>query len=205
MNKYNTIFYKMLSYITKVISSVAFGKEKTVLSPNDRYIVKTILKSEPVIILTASKVHLSSFLVKVLSYFTTFKKTEYSHAVMSYYDYKDDTFILIESTNSGVHVSSFDEVMACSDICILEIKHDHEKDIDLINNELQKQLGKKYDNLFDIADESRVSCVEVVYHSLKKFDFDKDYPNLAKTIAEKNTLTPQMFRDCGDFKILFEK
>ena len=90
-------------------------------------------------------------------------------------------------------------------ICILEIKHDTEKDIDLINHELQKQLGKKYDNLFDISDESRVSCVEVVYHSLKKFDFDKDYPNLAKTITEKNTLTPQMFRDCGDFKILFEK
>lgn len=205
MEKYNTFLYKLIERFTKVISSIKIAKEQNVLTPDDKFRIKSILTKEPVIILTATESHLSSYLVKVLTFFKTGEKAVYSHAVMSYYDYEDDTFILIESTNSGVHISSFDEVMKCSNICVLEIKHDKEKDIDGINIILKNQLGKKYDNLFDVHDDSRLSCVEVVYHALKPFDFEKTYPSLYTMIKTENNLTPQMFKDCGDFKILFEK
>jgi hypothetical protein len=125
---------------------------------------------------------------------------------MSYYDYEDDTFMLIESTNSGVHLSSFEEVFSNLDkVCVMEIKHKDEKELDKINRKLKNQLGKKYDNLFDYKDKERVSCVEVVYHSIRDRQFAQKYPMLDKLIKTEKNIVPQMFKDCGDFKILFEK
>lgn len=206
MSKYNSLFYKLWSIFPYIVSKIKIGKSSNILTVEDKQTITDILQKEPCVILTTSAPNLSSRTVKFMSKILTGKSAEYTHAVMSYYDYEDDTFMLIESTNSGVHLSTFDEVFSNLDhVCVLEIKHKNEKELDKINKKLKSQLGKKYDNLFDYKNKDRVSCVEVVYHSIKDRQFSQKYPMLDQLIKAENNIVPQMFKDCGDFKILFEK
>lgn len=206
MSKYNSLFYKLWTVFPYITSKIKIGKSTDILTEEDKIEISDILQREPCVILTSTKSHLSSRMVKWMSKILTGKSAEYTHAVMSYYDYEDDTFMLIESTNSGVHLSSFEEVFSNLDkVCVMEIKHKDEKELDKINRKLKDQLGKKYDNLFDYQDKERVSCVEVVYHSIRDRQFAQKYPILDKLIKTEKNIVPQMFKDCGDFKILFEK
>ena len=131
MSKYNSLFYKLWSVFPYITSKIKIGKSADILTEADKIVISDILQREPCVILTSSKSHLSSRMVKFMSKILTGKSADYTHAVMSYYDYEDDTFMLIESTNSGVHLSSFEEVFSNIDkVCVMEIKHKDEKELD---------------------------------------------------------------------------
>ena len=70
---------------------------------------------------------------------------------------------------------------------------------------LINQVGKPYDDLFDLSESTRVSCVEVVLDALEAAHNDKELLALKLEIASEGNLIPQMYRDCTDFKVAYEK
>jgi hypothetical protein len=71
---------------------------------------------------------------------------------------------------------------------------------------VKEDIGKPYDALFDLLDDSEMSCVELVRDALKKDnrEYEKLFPEFEKSIAEKKNLTPQMYRDCPEFEVVLE-
>src|ERR1035437_1082598 len=178
------------------------------LRESDHDQIREILAKNYLIILTRTNCHLTTYLIAIISAFVDHKLSHYCHALMNvegdipgHLDYK-----LIEATNVGVHYSTFMEVFDCDSVALLSPKgiplEEWTKVLDTVKNE----LGKDYDNLFDLTQDKQVSCVEMVYWGLKTLpDFEQRFPKLVALIkTEGNNLTPQMLYDTGELEIVFE-
>jgi uncharacterized protein YycO len=110
----------------------------------------------------------------------------------------------VEATAKGVAYATFDEVFACDRVCLLTPKNISNEEWTKIIDALLVQVGKPYDDLFDLADSTHVSCVEVVLDALKAADYGDDFVHLASMIADEGNLVPQMYRDCPDFTVAVE-
>lgn len=180
-------------------------------SPEEQEELSKKLASGYYIILTGSKHHLSSVMVSLLSWIKTGKWAKYSHVLMNCDNITDpadrDSFKFVEATSVGVHASTFDQVFGkdCDYVCLLTPKTVDNEEWTKIIDGLLKEKGKPYDDLFDLADSTRSSCVEVVLNALKAADYDEDFANLTKLIKEEGNLVPEMYRDCADFTVEFEK
>ena len=161
------------------------------------------------IILTGSKSHLSSIVVSFLSWVKTGVWANYSHALMNCDNITDpldtQSFKFVEATATGVHYSTFEEVFACDSVCLLTPQNIDNAEWTAIIDALLKQQGKPYDDLFDLSDDTHVSCVELVLNALKAVNYDEEFTNLKILIAEEKNLVPQMYRSCKDFLVKYEK
>jgi hypothetical protein len=111
----------------------------------------------------------------------------------------------MEATATGVHYSTFDEIFNCDHVCLLTPNSVSNEEWTKIIDGLLKQKGKKYDDLFDLADSTRVSCVEVVLNALKAADYENDFKDLERLINDQGNLVPQMYRQSQDFKVTYER
>lgn len=218
MSKYATWWYRKWNGFTtwfssvewtRLVSKIRGGKPGFNLTEEDWAVLKEQLADGYYIILTRRKTHLTTYSIAVMTWLKSFKWPDYSHALMNL-DLVDDPsqfmqFKLMEATSTGVHYSHFDEVFDCDYVCLLEpINMDHEE-WKAVMVGLAEQLGKPYDNLFDVYDESRVSCVEMCLAALRDNpNYAHDFPNLEKMIKAVGNLTPQMYRDCKDFRVVLE-
>jgi hypothetical protein len=214
--KYNSFIYKALHRVTRVLSSIQWvgvralfnGGNRFDLTEQEKHYCAQVLRSGYYLILTQHKSFLTTYLIGALSLIKTGKWPKYCHVLMNLdVGNPDDKegFKLMEATNAGVHYSSFEEVFGCDNICIIEPKNMNAQEWVLVMKELATQLGKSYDDFFDINDESHVSCVEMCLESLKASPtFEQDFPNLSAMIKKVGNLTPQMYRDCLDFNVIYE-
>lgn len=218
MSKYNTSWYTALSDATHVLSAFNWSKLRGLLNGSNREFnltnsdldkLKVLLAGEYYLILTQRTSHLTSWLIGILSFIKTRKWPDYTHVLMNLDLVENadefDRFKLMEATNSGVHFSTFMEVFNCDSVCILQPRNFDKDKWSAVMKELALQLGKGYDNLFDIMDDSHVSCVEMVLDSLRADpDYKTDFANLQSMIDKVKNLTPQMYRDSSDFTVVFE-
>lgn len=152
------------------------------------------------IILTSDRSSLSSWGVKLLHFLLTGRLADYSHALLKV----DGVFI--EAVNSGVRYSSFDEITKCDSLVVLMPKY---KSKMCFNKEAFSKweaevIGKSYDKYFDLYDRSNMSCIEVVYDSLKIDRTIDKMKEFKKLLESTKNLTPQMLKDCSDFQIIYE-
>lgn len=204
------MFKKLYNWIMDLIPKVRWhkvkyfftGKKHDMQSNNIAFakLCKLLVDLDDAIILTSDKSSLSSWGVKLLHFLLTGKFADYSHALLKF----DDVFI--EAVNSGVRYSSFDEITKCDSLIVLIPKHK-------VNLKLNKEalanwecevIGKSYDKYFDLYDRTNMSCIEVVYDSLKIDGTLNKMEDFKKLLQKKTNLTPQMIKDCNDFQILFE-
>lgn len=208
MSKYDTLWYRAYNFIASLPGKISWRKQGKLTAAQKEEIAKQ-LASGYYIILTGSSSHLSSVIVSLLSWIKTGVWARYSHALMNCDNITDPTdttsFKFVEATGSGVHYSSFDEVFNCDYVCLLTPTGVSNEEWTKIIDALLKQRGKKYDDLFDLADSSRVSCVEVVLNALKAADYAEDFKDLERLIKEEGNLVPQMYRTSQDFKVAYEK
>ena len=178
------------------------------LKEEDHDKIRDILKENYLIILTRRKAHFTTYLIFVLTYLYTKKKTYYTHALMNVegditnnMDYK-----LIESTATGVHYSTFMQVFDCDSVVLLKPKGVPLDEWTAVLDNVKDELGLPYDNICDIATNTSVTCVEMVYQGLKSMpDYATRFPNLIKMLEEqRENLVPQMLYDCGDLEVVFE-
>lgn len=161
------------------------------------------------VILTRRSNHLSSMSVTVLTFLKTGKVPRYTHALMNCDNITDpnqrDGFKFVEAKTAGVSYSTFSDVFNCDAVCLLSLRDIPEEDLADIVDKMVKSVGTPYDDLFDLSDHSKMSCVELVWVALQDANRDENFPQLQKMIKDVGNLTPQMFRDCSDFVPVFEK
>jgi hypothetical protein len=142
-----------------------------------------------------------------MSWFSTKKWPKYTHILMNLeVDLEDhpDRFLLIESTNSGVHFSTFESIMQCDNVCLTTVDITRAQ-WDRVRIGLAKQLGKKYDDLFDIMDNTHVTCVEMCWDAFDELDDRRIIlPSLVRKIAIQRHLVPEDFLHGNEFILVYE-
>jgi uncharacterized protein YycO len=117
----------------------------------------------------------------------------------------DNDFRLIEATGSGTHYSPFDLVFRVHGVVLLKPKNMSAEHWTKVMDKANSELGKPYDSLFDLRNDQRLSCVELVRSALMaEPDYEKNFANFEAMIKSRKNLTPQMFYECEDFEIVYE-
>jgi hypothetical protein len=208
MSKYSTLLYRVYHKLAQIPPKISWSKKHAITDEDKAHIAEK-LAAGYYIILTGNKSHLSSVMVSLLSWLKTGKWAKYSHALMNCDNIEDPLnrggFKFVEADVKGVVYTTFDEVFSCDNVCLLTPTNIQNSEWTAIIDALVKQVGKPYDDLFDLADSTRVSCVEVVLDALKTADYDCELHSLELMIAAEGNLIPQMYRDCSDFSVTFEK
>ena len=208
MSKYDTVWYAIYNKIATIPSKISWRKQGK-LTDVQKAQLSEHLASGYYIILTGSQSHLSSVIVSLLSWIKTGTWARYSHVLINCDNITNpaDTgsFKFVEATSTGVHYSTFEEVFNCDSVCLLTPNSVSNEEWTKIIDGLLKQKGKKYDDLFDLSDSTRVSCVEVVLNALKAADYANDFKDLERLITEEGNLVPQMYRTSSDFKVTYEQ
>lgn len=206
MSKYLAPWYKFYHWIAMLPGKISWSNKKAI-TEQDKQELARLLSSGYYIILTGDRSHLSSIVVSLLSWIKTGTWARYSHALMNCDNITDATdtksFKFMEATSVGVHYSTFDEIFHCDTVCLLTPKNISNEDWTKIIDALLKQKGRPYDDLFDLADSSHVSCVELVLNALEAADYE--FVNLKDLIKQEGNLVPQMYRTCSDFTVTYEK
>lgn len=214
---YSSRTYRILTWVFGIFSHIHWQRIQAFinggvyyrLTEGDQDKIRELLKPNYYLILTRRSCHLTTYLITVASVIATGKIPHYTHALMNVDDgniRNDNDFKLIEATEKGVHYSTFLQVFDCDSVAILRPKSLSTDEWTQVLDHAVGELGKDYDNLFDILDDTKVSCIEMCRQALQaEPDYVTDFPNFEKMIKDHgNQLTPQMLYDCPDFEIVFE-
>ena len=208
MSKYTTIFYKFYHWLASIPPKIQWSKKHKVTDEEKDELAK-VLASGYYVILVGNRSHLSSVVVSFLSWIKTGKWAKYSHALMNCDNIEDPAcrseFKFIEADVKGVVYTTFDLVFECDYVCLLTPAHIQNTEWTAVIDALVKDVGKPYDDLFDLADTTRASCVEVVLDALKAANYKDEFKELDKMIQNTGNLVPQMYRECTDFTVTFER
>lgn len=177
------------------------------LKEEDHDKIRQMLKDGYYIILTRRRSHLTTYLIALASMIVG-GKAHYTHALMNvegdlegHLGYK-----LIEATGEGVHYSTFMEVFDCDSVALLTPVGLTPAEWTKLMDAVKAQLGKEYDDFFDVSNDLHVSCVEMVYWGLRSLpNYEQRFPKLVQMMRDrKNDLTPQMLYDTGELQVAFE-
>ena len=207
MSRYQTVFYRVYHWLAEIPPKISWSRQHRITN-KQRDELAQVLASGYYVILTGSSSHLSSVIVSLLTWCKTGRWGRYSHVLMNADNIENaedrDLFKFVEATAQGVAYATFDEVFACDRVCLLTPKTVSNTEWTRVIDALLSQLGKPYDDLFDLADSTHVSCVEVVLAALAAADYAEDFANLAVMIQQQGNLVPEMYRDCADFTVAVE-
>lgn len=199
-----TFLQKIHEWIVKQVAKVSWEVKKT-LGSDDREIIRSALASDYFIIATRRSNYLASFFINLGHFLFTGRWGFYTHVLMNLEDEvkSDNDFRLIEATNIGTKYSTLDEVLAGVEAIALLKPHSMTvEEWTLCMDAAKKHLGKPYDNLFNVKNDSEINCVELVRLALKGLpDYNTRFANFERMVTKSLTITPQMFLECKDFHV----
>lgn len=210
------VLFKLWQGCANFVSGIHWNRTQAVinggmyysLTESDHDMLRLLLKENYCLIVTRRKAHLTTYLISLMSRWATGRPTHYAHALMNVEgDIENHVdFKLIEATGKGVHYSTFMEVFDCDSVAVLKPRDVPLDEWTAVLEAARLSLGSEYDMMFDLNDESKVSCIELCYKAIKRLNNYKErFPNLLALIEEKKgDLTPQMLYDCGDLDVVFE-
>lgn len=207
----------IISPITAAIAGVTWKslKEKITrkryynVTDEDLDFLRKALAEDYYIICTKRGYTLSSYLINFANLIKTGKFGHYHHVFMNLEDGSpevDEEFEIVEAdAEDGIHYSKFMEAFDCDSIALIRPKNLSRDDWGRVVKECKAMIGTPYDNVFDITESEKMSCVEQVRNSLKALpDYNERFANFEKSISKVGNLTPQMFYDCPDFEVVWE-
>lgn len=199
----------LISIFNKIIALIGAieWKSNSKISDTDKALIREMLKKDYFVIMTRRSNHLSTYFISAADFLLRGKFAFWTHSLMNLEDSveTDADFRLLEATGTGVHYSEFDDVFDSQSVALLKPKNMTLDDWTSVLDTARAQLGKPYDTLFNIADESKLSCIELVRMVLMAEDnYQTNFANFEALIAKEKNVTPQMLYDCGDFVIHFE-
>jgi len=212
---YSSFSYRALTWVMRVFSKIHWQRTAAVFNrglyyrahESDHDFLRRVMKEDYFIILTRRKSHLSTHLVSLASWLLGKGWSHYSHALMNVEgDISNNVdYRFVEATAKGVHWSTFGQVFDCDSICLLKPIHYSTEAWTKALDAVKASIGLQYDNLFDITNHERVSCVELVYLALQRLpDYEKLFPHLVSLLENVDQLTPQMLYECPDLERIFE-
>lgn len=212
------LFLKLIGLVDWTGLKYLFSGRAYDLNASDREVARELMKERVYIWVSRRDTHLSTYMINLADFLLNlfiwaknfFKGPRpkfgfWSHAFMNY----DDNEI-VEAVGKGVQKVFFDDVFNCDSIAALIPNNITAREWDLVKNdliqEMELQIGKKYDLKFDINEENKVSCIELVRLVLKKRikDYDLKFSEFELMIKKYKNVTPQMLHDSKDFRVVHE-
>lgn len=182
--------------------------------------IKPQLADNYFVILTYRKNHLSSSFIGLASFLLTGRWAKWSHSLINLEDTVENLAdfrivpldkkvntrgLLFEAVGDGSGFSPFEKVFDVHAVALLKPKHMTLDDWRSVMDKAKEQVGKRYDTLFDLADDSELSCVELVRTILMDLpDYHEKFAAFEALIQKRGNLTPSMYYECGDFEVVYE-
>lgn len=201
-----SFFSDMFTKIVKSIGKIHW-KLRDPITQAEQDQIRLMLTKSYYIILTRRRNHLSTFFINLATFVLTFKWGYWSHSLMNLEDRvkSDDDFRLVEAIGKGVTYSEFKDVFNVHAVALLRPKGLTTRDWVKIMEKANSELGKPYDNLFDLKNDNALSCVELVRTALMNVDnYETRFANFERMIKKHKNLDPQTFYECEDFEIVYE-
>ena len=215
----NFISLKIISPFKWTFIKYFFTGRTYDLTPFDREYARMLMNERLYLWVSRRDTHLTTYLICFTDWllsFLSWAKNKFkgprprwgfwSHAFMNY-----DGNKIVEAVAKGVHKVFFDDAFDCDSVAALVPKnmpiHEWESLRPKIEYELSQQIGKKYDTVFNISDESQVSCIELVRIVLKNevIDYELKFADFENRIKIYKNVTPQMLYESSDFRCVWEK
>jgi hypothetical protein len=116
---------------------------------------------------------------------------------------------MIEAVGKGVQETYFDDVFDCDSVVCLAPSFASDAEwaavSEIVLEKARKQLGKKYDTIFNILEDNEVSCIELVRVSLMALpQYDLRFKDFEDMIHIYKNVTPQMLYDSKSFRVVWE-
>lgn len=200
------IFQRIWVETVQALGKIHWAPKNT-LTTEEQDTIRQMLKGNYYIMLSRRNNHFSTYMIGFANFFLTGKWGYWSHVFMNAEDeVKDDSdFRIVEAIGVGVEYTPFDKVFNCNSVAFLKPKSMSIDDWTAILDKAKSEIGKPYDNLFDLKNDNALSCVELVRTALKADpDYDTSFAHFEEMIKKRKNLTPQMFYDCEDFEVVFE-
>lgn len=198
---------KILSAITFIVSKIRWPQWSP-LREDELARVEALLKDNYYVILTRHGNHLSTVAINIAHSTITGRKGYYGHVLMNLEDEVTtaDDFRLVEAVGAGSKFSTFEEVFKNSDsVAILKPANLKLEDWTAILDKAKSLTGRKYDTVYDMYDDSKLSCVELVRNALEANDkYAHNFGNLEAMLRQYHRLDPQMYYECPDFEVVYE-
>jgi hypothetical protein len=201
---------KIKNFGATLIGIINWEEGQYSVTPSEIEQIKKMLAANYYIILTRHNHHLSTFFIDLAHFGLTKGKKWgfYAHALMNLEGddpQTGDDFRLMEATGVGVHYSTLDAVFCCDSVALLKPKSMTIDKWTEVLDRLKQQEGKAYDTLFDLKDNSKESCVELVRTALMaEPNYAVDFANFERMISVAGNLDPQMLYECPDFEVVYE-
>jgi len=200
------IFQRTWVEIIQMLGKIHWAPKNTLTEEEQNHIRK-LLTGNYYVMLSRRNNHLSTYMISIANFFLSGKFSYWSHAFMNAEDEvkTDADFRIVEAIGVGVEYTPFDKVFNCNSVVLLKPRNMTIEDWTLALDKAKTEIGKPYDNLFDLKNDNALSCVELVRTALMADpDYQINFANFEALIAERKNLTPQMFYECADFEIVFE-
>jgi hypothetical protein len=204
MNKY---FGKLIGPVMLWIGTIHW-KQKSPITDDDKNVIKKMIADDYFVILSHRRNHLSTYFISLANFVLTGKFSYWSHSFMNLEDEvkSDDDFRLIEAVGVGTKYSTFEDAFGTVDgVVLLKPKNMTLTEWTAVLDKAKSELGKPYDSLFDLKNDNKLSCVELVRTALMALpDYFVRFAKFEEMIQKRKNLTPQMFYDCEDFEVHYQ-
>jgi hypothetical protein len=200
------IFQKIWVAVIEKIGKIHWAPKNT-LTADEQDHIRKLLVGNYYVMLSRRNNHMSTYMIAFANFVLSGKFSYWSHAFMNAEDQvtQDSDFRIVEAIGVGVEYTPFDKVFDCNSVVLLKPKNMAIEDWTLVLDKARTEIGKPYDNLFDLKNDQALSCVELVRTALKADpDYDTNFANFEALINKRKNLTPQMFYDCPDFEVVYE-
>jgi hypothetical protein len=207
MDKFIKYFRKFENWLILTVGKVHW-KYSDGMADTELDNIRELISNNYYIILTRRKNHLSTFFVGLANFLLAGKWGYWSHALLNLENRvkKDEDFRLVEATGTGVHYSDFKDVFDVHSVVLLKPKSMSAEYWTNVMDMALDSLGKPYDTLFDLKNDNSLSCVELVRNALmSEPNYKNDFLDFEEMIYKRKNLSPQMFYDCKDFVVVYEK
>lgn len=184
-------------------------KQKHPLSPKTVDTLRVALTKDYYLICVRSSNLLSAWVVGLTDWVMTGKFGFYAHCLMNLENEVrgDEDFKLVEATpRRGVSYSMFEKVFSsASSVALLKPKTFTIENWTKVMDKSRTYVGRKYDTLFDFANDNKLSCIELVRNALQADpNYHINYANFEALLKKHGKLTPDMLYNCPDFEVVFE-
>lgn len=200
------IFQKLWVNFIELVGKVHWAPKNTLtLAEQDN--IRKLLGENYYIMLSRRNNHLSTYFISLGNLLLSGKWGYWSHAFMNVENkaYSDDDFRIVEAIGHGVEYTPFDKVFDVNGVVLLKPKNMTIEKWTYVLDKAKSEIGKPYDNLFDLKNDQELSCVELVRISLmSEPDYYTNFSKFEELIKKNKNLTPQMFYDCEDFEVVYE-
>lgn len=190
-----------------LITGIINWKLKNPVTEDEKAKLNAYLIPNYYVILTRNNNHLSSYIIGLGDLLYEHKYGYWGHALMNMENevVNETDFRFVEAIGSGVQYATFEEVMGVNSVALLRPKNMSVEAWTAVLDKAHKDVGKPYDTLFDMAQDKKLSCVELVRDALMaEPNYATDFANFEAMVQKYKKLTPQMFYDCPDFVVEFE-